>query len=150
MRRAGHRAGRGFGLLEVAFAVMIVSIALLGLNAAVSGAIDTAGDSINRRAAREQCRAKLEEILAGTLAPEGAGEVDGYLGFNWTSRTEELMVGVPDQNPTEKVKVVIVELTFPTSGRGGDEDAGGESTDKITLASVLPEPPQAAQQAQPQ
>lgn len=142
---------RGFGLLEVAFAVMIVSVALLGLNAAVSGGIDTAGDSINRRAAREQCRAKLEEILAGTLPPEGGGELEDYTGFSWTSRTEELMIGVPDQTQTEKVRIVIVELTFPTSGRetaGEDDAAAGESGDKITLASVLPEPVQPAQQPQ--
>jgi hypothetical protein len=136
--------------LEVAFAVMIVSVALLGLNAAVSGAIDTAGDSINRRAAREQCRAKLEEILAGTTPPDGGGDLTDYPSFSWSARTEELMLGVPDQNPTEKVRIVIVEVRFPLSGRGvpaGEE--AGEGMDKLSLASVLPEEP-AQPGAQPQ
>lgn len=146
-------ARSGFGLLEVAFAVMIVSVALLGLNAAVSGGIDSAGDSINRRAARELCRAKLEEILAGAAEAEGGGDFSpDNPSFTWTSRTEELMLGVPDQTQTEKVRVVVVEITFPTSGRaaeGGEEaPAEGEGKDKITLASVLPEPTQPAPQPQ--
>lgn len=147
-----RRSRRGFGLLEVAFAVMIVSVALLGLNAAVSGAIDSAGDSIHRRAAREQCRAKLEEILAGTIPPEGGGALEDYPEFNWTSRTEELTLGVPDY-ASEKVKVVIVEMEFPASGEGAAADGAGEAApaggteagkEKITLASILPEeaPPQ--------
>lgn len=145
-----QRARRGFGLLEVAFAVMIVSVALLGLNAAVSGAIDSAADSINRRAAREQCRAKLEEILAGVTPPDGGGELEDYPEFRWTSRTEELQLGVPEY-ASETVKVVIVELEFPSSaasagGGGGDKGPtaaapADEGTQKITLASVLEETP---------
>ena len=139
-------ARRGFGLMEVVFAVAIVSTALLALQATVSGGIKSAGNSVNRRAAREVARAKLEEILAGIEQPETvSGELEDHPGFSVDARVEELMVGVPEAQ-SETIRIVTVELTYPITsiGGGGDEfdDGGGDDaeTETIKLASVVPVP----------
>lgn len=130
MRRARRlrRARGGFTLMEVVFAVAIVSVALLGLQAAVSASIKSAGDSINRRAAREECRTKLEEVLAGRQSPGGGGPIEDRPEFEWSSRSEERLVGMPE-GATEKVLLVTVSVTFPVDesavGKGGDEGGGG-------------------------
>ena len=138
-RLSGRRRARGFTLLELVFAVTIVATALLGLQAAVSGAILSAGDSVNHRAARESARVKLEEILAGILAPEGGGSIEDMPNFEWTSRVEELQIGMPEAQSVT-VKVVTLELSFPVES-GGDGDGGGGGgggRETIRLASVLP------------
>jgi hypothetical protein len=129
--------------MEVVFAVAIVSTALLALQATVSGGIQSAGNSINRRAAREVARAKLEEILAGVTAPEAAGgEIEDRPGFTLDARVEELMVGVPEAQ-SESIKIVVVELTYPitsirpSSGELADTGDDEEPTETIKLASVL-------------
>lgn len=135
MRRAA-----GFTLLEVMFAMGIMATSLLALMAGVSGSISSAGASINRRAAREACRAKVEEILVGAESPEGGGEVDGYPGFRWTARTDELKIGVAERS-SETVKVVTVEVTFPSDGQRPADGASTPSEDgleTIKIASVLP------------
>lgn len=136
----------GFTLLEIMFAITIFATAILTLMAGVSGAIQSASGSINRRAAREVCRAKVEEILAGAESPEGSGQVEEYPGFAWTSRVEELKVGVADRT-TETVKVVTVEVTFPVDSQNksdGSTSDAGEGMESIKIASVLPpeDPPQ--------
>lgn len=156
--RRGARASRSrrgaFTLMEVVFAVAIVATALIALQATVAGSIQSAGSSVNRRAAREECRAKLEEILAGVASPDGGGDFEDRPGFTWSARTEELTVGMPDK-ATEVVKVVVLEVQFPVaSGGGGGKDGGGSSTveegmETITMASVLPPDDEQQQAAQP-
>lgn len=136
---------RGFTLMEVVFAVAIVATALIALQATVAGSIQSAGSSVNRRAAREECRAKLEEILAGAASPDGGGDFEDRPGFTWSARTEDLTVGMPEK-ATEVVKVVVIEVQFPVfSGGGGGKDGGAaasttaeEGMETITMASVLP------------
>ncbi len=146
MRRRGRGARRaaGFTLMEVVFAVAIVATALIALQAAVAGSIQAAGSSVNRRAAREECRAKLEEILAGVSSPDGGGDFEDRPGFRWSARTEELTVGMPEK-ASEVVTVVVLEVQFPTfsGGGGGGKDGGGgssveESMETITMSSVMP------------
>jgi hypothetical protein len=129
--------------MEVIFAVGILATALLALDATVVGSIKSASTSINRRAAREVCRAKLEEILAKVTSPDGGGEIEDRPNFRWTARTDELEVGAPEGEKTETIKVVTVEVTFPVSST--QESAGGtttdgreEGTESIKMASVLP------------
>lgn len=129
---------RGFSLLEVVFAVAIVVTALLGLQAAVTGGIDSASSSINRRAARELCRGKLEEILAGVETPDNSGEFETYPGFTWESTFEELALGMPETQ-TEVVKVVTVKVSFPVLQNmqtTGDEPAEDTTAD-LELTAVL-------------
>ncbi|MGE0712759.1 MAG: prepilin-type N-terminal cleavage/methylation domain-containing protein [Planctomycetota bacterium] len=141
---------RGFTLLELVFAVMIAATALLGLQATVSGAILAAGDSINQRAARERARAKLEEILAGVVEPESSGELEDLPSFKWSSRVkEELTLGITEYGAgNNKVKVVVLEMTYPVEANG-DEGEDGARSGRIVLASVLPPPPEAAAPAAP-
>jgi len=139
---APRSARAGFSLMEVVFAVAIVSTALLALQAVVTGGIGSAGNSVNRRAARELARAKLEQILAGEESAEGSGEVEERPQFRWTARTEELLLGVAD-NQTESVRLVIVTLEFPIDETSSEEGAPvEESKDEIVLATVLPDPGQ--------
>lgn len=136
--------------MEVVFAVAIVATALIALQAAVAGSIQSAGSSVNRRAAREECRAKLEEILAGVTSPDGGGDFEERPGFTWSARTEDVTVGMPE-SATEVVQVVIVEVQFPVfSGAGGGGGKGGdaattpssmtaeEGMETISMASVMP------------
>ncbi|MEZ6187289.1 MAG: hypothetical protein R3F62_20045 [Planctomycetota bacterium] len=131
------RLQRGFGLLEVVFAVAIVVTALLGLQAAVTGGIDAASSSINRRAARELCRSKLEEVLAGLEEPEGDGEFEDYPGFRWEATREELPLGMAEAQ-TELVNVITVKVTFPVlAGAVGGEEGGEDTTSELELSGVL-------------
>lgn len=132
--RGTARSGRqrGFSLLELVFAVAIVASALLGLQAALSGAVLSASDSINRRAASVLARGKLEEILAGASPAEDSGSFEGHEQIRYTSSVEELAVGVGTGGaPTERVRVVRLEVTFPL-------DAGEQGRGRIALASALP------------
>jgi prepilin-type N-terminal cleavage/methylation domain-containing protein len=168
-RSAGRRA---FTLLEVVFAVVIIATALLGLQATVAGSIRSAGNSINRRAAREECRQKLEEVLAGTIEATDAGELPDRPNFKWAVRTEEVQVGA-GETKSEVVRVVTVEMQFPADSETGPEDdaggarppatsgatgaagAGGGPTDNgdgtqtLSLSSILPDPPGQAPGAAP-
>ncbi|MCO5166163.1 MAG: type II secretion system GspH family protein [Planctomycetes bacterium] len=135
----------GFTLMEVVFAVAIVATALVALQATVAGSIQSAGTSVNRRAAREVCRAKLEEILAGAESPDGGGELEDRPGFRWSARSEELAVGMPER-ATEVVTVVVVEVTFPVFSDAGGAAGGAASSsssaeagmETISMASILP------------
>lgn len=158
-RLRGQRSG--FTLLEVVFAVVIIATALLGLQATVAGSIRSAGNSINRRAAREECRQKLEEVLAGTLTAGDSGELEDRPGFKWSSRIDEVQVGT-GETKTEVVRVVTVEIQFPADTDTGGEDSiggapaapatpgtpgasgptdNGDGTQTLSLSSLLPEPP---------
>lgn len=145
---------QGFTLMEVVFAVAIVATALAALQATVAGSIQSAGSTVNRRAAREECRAKLEEILAGAESPDGGGEIEGRPNFKWSARSEDVTIGMPDK-ATETLKIVVVEVTFPVfeseGGGGGSATPGGvaaptpeasfdEGTETIKMGSVLPPP----------
>jgi hypothetical protein len=147
--------------MEVVFAVAIVATALAALQATVAGSIQSAGSTVNRRAAREECRAKLEEILAGAESPDGGGDFEDRPGFKWSARSEEVTVGMPDK-ATETLKIVVVEVTFPvfgdTGGGGGGAGAGApggggvtapttsfdEGTETIKMGSILAPPEEEA------
>lgn len=146
---------QGFTLMEVVFAVAIVATALAALQATVAGSIQSAGSTVNRRAAREECRAKLEEILAGVESPDGGGEIEGRPGFKWSARSEDVTVGMPDK-ATETLKIVVIEVTFPVFGDSAGGSSGpatpggvaaptpsasfGEGTETIKMGSILAPP----------
>lgn len=125
---------RGFTLLEVVFAVAIVATSLLALQAAIAGSVQTATDTVNRRAARGLARSKMEEVLTGLVDAEGSGTFseEGYDAFSWESRAEEMGVGgaAGDAEPSEKVRKVTLTVSFPS-----DEGDGGRAT--LELVSVV-------------
>jgi len=91
---------------------VIVATALVGLGAAVSQGIGSAAESINQRAAREACRAKLEGYVTGADLSPG-GMIDGHEGFSYNISTQEKMTGAAD-SPTEKYVIVTCTVTFPS------------------------------------
>src|SRR6476659_7095025 len=102
----------GFTLLELLLAIVIVATALVALGAVVSSGIGAAADSINQRAAREACRAKLEAAVANGDT-SGGGQVEGHETFTWNLTREEKITGAIDQ-PDEKYDVITVTVTYPS------------------------------------
>lgn len=133
----------GFTLLEVVFAVTIAATALIALQATVSGSILSAGDSINRRAAREMARAKLEEILAGVSDADGGGTYEDRPNFEWKASSKPMELTWPEGTTPPEIKVVTLELTYPKLDSEQGQQGGGEGRrGKITLNAILPlEPP---------
>ncbi len=131
-----RRARSGFTLLEVMCAVVITATALVAMQATVSGAITSAGDSINHRAGRELARAKMEEILVEIIPPDGSGGFDDYPGFTWSARTVEQTIGT-DESSGEIIRVVILQVSYPIEA-GGDPAIGEGGRETIELVSVLP------------
>lgn len=129
------RHSRGFTLLELMAALMITVTVLVALQAVVGGAIMAAGDAITQREARERARMKLEEVLAGVVPPSGGGSFEDAPQLKWSIRAEPVTVGLPDQGGQSQVRVVTLELTYPTNARGEEETEGSE---KITLAGIMP------------
>ena len=139
MKRLGARRG-GFGLLEVSAALLIITVALLHLQASITGAIDAADTSITERAARELCRAKLEEILAGIETAGNAGASERNPQIRWSSTSEEVPVGMPEST-TERAVIVTVTVSYPREGAGDQElvnPAGGDG-EGISMSAVLPD-----------
>ena len=105
-------------------------IELMGMG----GAIMAAGDAITQREARERARMKLEEVLAGVVPPSGGGSFEDAQQLKWSVKAEPVTVGLPDQGGQSQVRVVTLELTYPTNARGEEEAEGSE---KITLAGIM-------------
>lgn len=135
MRASRRGSSRGFTLLELMAALMITVTVLVALQAVVGGAIMAAGDAITQREARERARMKLEEVLAGVTAPSGGGSFEDAPQLKWSVKAEPVTVGLPDQGGQSQVRVVTLELTYPTNARNEEE---GEGTEKITLAGIMP------------
>ena len=131
-----RRATRGFTLLELVFAVAIIATALIGLQAAMGGAIIAAGDSVYQRGARELAVAKMEEALAGI--EDGIEVPEPYTATS--PDYSELQIGMPD-DMSQTVRIVTITVTFPS-----DTEAGSGS---IQLISIVP-PEGDGQPAEPQ
>jgi type II secretion system protein I len=140
---------RGFTLLEVLLAMVIFAVAILSLSAASTNAITTVSDSINQRAAREVCRAKLEESIASQQMT-GGGPVDGYAGFQWTLTSQEQTTGASD-SPTEKYEILTCTVTFPQDSPAPTTGGVGTPTSGGTIAfTTMVDPPDVAQNGQGQ
>src|SRR5689334_1099187 len=123
-----RRRRRGFTLMEVMLAVFIVSVALLALQAVISGGLMSAGNSVTRRAARELCRRKLETAVATDDTSPTSGSDETY-GFRWSIDRQEQLVGVgANGQPSEKVWIVVakVDYTVDTADGSGGSDTKQE------------------------
>lgn len=138
---------RGFTLIEVLLAAVILAVCLISLGAVVAQGIGSAADSINQRAAREVCRAKLEEVVA-TGEVNGGGPVDGHDGFTWNVTREEHTAGAVD-NPEEKYDVVTVTVTFPQDMVTSTTPGQTAGTSTVKLATCV-DPPDLPKPGQPQ
>jgi len=102
----------GFTLLELLLAVVIIATALVGLSASMTGGIATAGDAINQRAAREACRALLEQAIASGETT-GGGPVPGHEQLTYSLSRSEQTAGATD-SPEEKYDILTVTVTYPS------------------------------------
>ncbi len=135
---------RGFTLLEILLASVILATCLVAIAAVVTGGIDAAVDAINLRAAREACRAQLENAVV-TAASSGGGTVTGQNAMTWNLQRSEFMAGATE-SPDEKYDIVTVTVTYPSSTASSTPgQAAGTATIKlsaITNPPDLPPPPQ--------
>lgn len=135
------RRRRGFTLLELLLTLVIIATCLVALGASVSTGISSAADSINQRAAREICRAKLEEAIASGET-SGGGQVENYPGFQYNLTSEEKTVGAAD-SPTEKYLVLTCTVSFPqdnpSPGASG-ATSGSSQAGSLTLVTMVDPP----------
>ncbi len=103
---------RGFTLLELLLAIVIIATAIVALQATMAGAIGSAGDAINQRAAREACRTLLEQALASGET-SGGGPVPGHEQLTYSIQREERTAGAIE-SPDEKYDVITVIVTYPS------------------------------------
>ena len=120
------RGSAGFTLLEVMLAVAIIATALLSLQTIVSGGLLAALTTVNRRAAREVCRERLEAIVADEAGASNDRGEDPVHGFKWSAAREERTVGAAD-TPIEKVVVVTVKVEYPVER----PEPGGGSAEQM-------------------
>jgi hypothetical protein len=117
--------------MEVIVAVAICVTALLGLQAAMGGAVLSAADSMARRSARVLARGKMEEILLELAPADDSGAFEQNESITYESSVEELPVGLPEGGQTEMIRVVTLQVRFNVeAGEGGSET--------LKLVSVLP------------
>ena len=137
-----------FTLLELLLAIVIVATALVALGASVSSGIGAASESINQRAAREACRAKLEAAAANGDT-SGGGQVEGHEAFQWNLTRDEHTAGAID-SPDEKYDILTVTVTYPTdnatSTTPGQQAGPGTATVKL---STIVDPPDLPKLGQP-
>lgn len=133
----------GFTLMEVMLAVAIISVALLALQSVVAGGLLSAGNSVNRRAARELCRRTLENMIATEDSSPSSGTDQTY-GFRWSTDRQEQLVGVGENGqPSEKVWIVTAKVEYTVDAPDGSGGATSKA-EEVVLATVL------AQKDQPQ
>jgi uncharacterized protein (TIGR02598 family) len=132
------RRRRGFTLMEVMLAVFIISVALVSLQSVIAGGLLSAGNSVNRRAARELCRRTLETAVATDESSPTSGTDQTY-GFRWSVDRQEQTVGVGQNGqPSEKIWVVTARVDYTVEA----PDGSGGSTSKeetVLLSTIMPD-----------
>jgi prepilin-type N-terminal cleavage/methylation domain-containing protein len=131
-RAAGER---GFTLLEVLLALLITATAIAMLQAISNGSLKDAAETGKVRVAKMLLRSKLEEILAGIETGTG-GEFEGYPGYSWEAREEELQAG-----EQESVRAIEVTIRYPTLRGAGNAVEGDLDGPGTIRAAVYVDPP---------
>ncbi len=141
------RAGeRGFTLVEVLMAMMIVATTIAGLMYRVDASLSTAGDTNFLRIAKMLLRAKMGEVIAGVEAgTNGSFEDQGFPAYTWDVVVQPVQV-----SQDESALQVTVSVHHPTMGADEQQDANaGASGDlmsdgpTVVRATTLIDPPDA-------
>jgi len=126
-----RRGERGFTLLEVTLAVLIVATALLTLQGTVADSVMRVDGAIKKRAARTLARLKLEEILANPSSAGGDGTFEEHPAFTWSSTTSDIEVA-----ENHKIIQVTVTVSYELDDPGGAST--GDAKGKTTLTAFIP------------
>jgi prepilin-type N-terminal cleavage/methylation domain-containing protein len=110
---------RGFSLVEVIMAIVLLAVVLTGVARYTSKFLHSVSISTARTAAAEVAQERMNLIVMDpsytTLAATWAGSQTGFPGFPYMSRvtTVQRITGV---NPPRDYTVVTVRVTEPTMG----------------------------------
>jgi prepilin-type N-terminal cleavage/methylation domain-containing protein len=112
-----HR--RGFTLVEVLFATVILTIVLLSTARFVGQFMHTVSTTTVRTVASEVASERIERVSTDpsylTLSAQWAGTTTGFPGYpNMARRTT--VSRVTGSNPTRDYTIVSVQVTEPTMG----------------------------------
>jgi len=119
----GRRRGeRGFTLVEVLVAVLIVATTISVLQTISGATLKTAVETNRIRIAKMLLRQKAEEIAAGVETSSGGG-FDGFPGYEWESSDVETPVTTDDGsgNQPEAVRTITVTVRMPSLAASPDE-----------------------------
>ncbi len=135
---SGRGRSRGFTLLEILLAVLIVASAIVALQAIGNAALRTSVETGKVRIAKTLLRAKAEEIAAGIETGTG-GPFEGFPGYSWEVREQMLQAG-----EQETVRAIEVTVRYPTLR----EDAAaleieGQDSPGVMRAAIYLDPPDA-------
>lgn len=90
---------RGFTLLEIMVSLLIVTTALVTLQAVITENLERTENSMKRRTARTLARQKLEQAMANPEGATGSGGFDDPMlqDFQWNVQQEQITVGTSGQ-----------------------------------------------------
>ena len=109
-----RRGERGFTLIEVMVALMIVATTCAALQGISSASMRAAFETNHIRVAKMLLRAKAEEIAAGVETGQGGTfEEQGFRGYAWVAQEQQLQAG-----QEESVRAIQVVLNYPTQSAG--------------------------------
>ena len=126
----GRQEARGTSLLEVAVALVLVMVLLLGLFSMVSMSRKSRSFNNERDLAREAARGKLEEILAAPFGTVNAfdGELEPVTGLTSSVPGEEALRVTIANGPVDGVLTATVEVRW----RGISGESEFELTTLVT------------------
>jgi prepilin-type N-terminal cleavage/methylation domain-containing protein len=110
---------RGFSLVEVLFATVILTIVLLSTARFVGQFMHVVTTSTVRTVASEVASEQIEQISTDpsylTLSAQWAGTRSGFPGYTSMAR-QTIVQRVTGANPTRDYTIVSVQVTEPTMG----------------------------------
>jgi prepilin-type N-terminal cleavage/methylation domain-containing protein len=132
-----RKHNRGFTLVEVMVAMVILSVVALGLGRFVSSFLHVVSTSGARTVASAVAREQMEAILSDPQYPlpnTWVGTATGFSGFSQMRRTTSL-TQVTGTTPARDYTIVTVKVTEPTMMR-----LGATAPDTVNLTAAVAKP----------
>ncbi len=131
------KRSRGFTLIEVMIAMVILSFVALGLGRFVSSFLHVVGTSSARTVASAVARQQLEVILSDPGYPlpnTYVGTVTGFPGYSQMRRTTSV-TRVTGTSPARDYTIITVKVTEPSMIR-----FGATAADTVNLTAAVAKP----------
>lgn len=128
---------RGFTLIEVMIAMVILSIVALGLGRFVGMFLNMVTTSSTRTVASTVARQQMENILSDPAYPlpsSWAGAVTGFPGYPAMTRIT-MLNRVTSSSPARDYTIITVQVTEPTMRR-----SGAAAADTVNLSAAVAKP----------